>query len=57
MGLVTELSESLPWPESGVERWLRWPLLHTIQLLAARKQSPNFIPSQSLRMPAGVVTG
>lgn len=57
LGFQGERAQSLPWPDSRVERHLPLRALHAIYLLVGLKQPSQWIRSGALQLPAGVVPG
>jgi SAM-dependent methyltransferase len=57
LGFKGERAQSLPWPESRVEKHLPVRAMHAIYLLIGLKQPAQWISSGALQMPAGAVPG
>lgn len=56
-GFKAERAQTVPWPDSRVERHLPVQSMHAIYLLIALKQPPQWIQRGAMRLPAGVVPG
>lgn len=56
-GFRAERAQTVPWPDSRVERHLPLQAMHAIYLLIALKQPPQWIQRGAMRLPAGVVPG